>query len=335
MHNAKVVETYKHIITKARRLPLDLRSLGLLKGVVKQQFQNKVRPHRSGVDSRSVTKAVSVLDRILNDMDLESMEHVWDYLYKQQEQAWIPQFTKTKYSVFREIWPQVHLMEEVAPNLKQLREYQRYLSKDLNEDFSVLKFMGINLSEPGLQMLPRRSSSQVEDLSQMLHHVFQFHHFVATNRSKITHLKIQPFEVIYPTNKYAQPVHVSVRDRLLKKKVNYMKDLCKLYKPMAKGDLEHLINVATTADVTSFDLEINAAYFRYMERNRLSEVENKNPAVLQLRNKKLIPNENNIRKILRLYVMKQFYMEDGSYQMSWMQNFYEDPTAVSCNRNNA
>ena len=78
MHNAKVVETYKHIITKARRLPLDLRSLGLLKGVVKQQFQNKVRPHRSGVDSRSVTKAVSVLDRILNDMDLESMEHVWD-----------------------------------------------------------------------------------------------------------------------------------------------------------------------------------------------------------------------------------------------------------------
>lgn len=335
MHNAKAIEAYKHIIAKVRRLPLDLRSLSLLKGVVKQQFYNKVRPHRSGVDSRSVTKAVSILDRILSDVDLESMEHVWDYLYKRQEQAWIPQFNRTKYSVFREIWPQVHLMEEVAPNLKQLREYQRHLSKDLNEEFSVLKFMGIHLTEPGLQMLPRRASSDIEDLSQTLHHVSQFHQFVAANRSKLTHLKIQPFEVVYPTNKYAQPVHVSVRDRLLKKKVNYMKDLCKLYKPMEKGDLEHLINVATTADVASSDLEINAAYFRYMEGKRRSDVELKNPAVLQLRSKILIPNENNIRKILRLYVMKQFYMENGSYQMSWMQNFYEDPTAVSRNRNNA
>jgi hypothetical protein len=335
MHNAKAIAAYKHIIAKVRRLPADLRTLGLLKTVVKQQFLTKIKPHRSGVDARSVAKATSVLDRVLIDVDLEGMVNVWDYLYKRQEQAWIPQFSRMKYSAFREIWPHVHLMEEVAPNLKQLREYQRHLSKDLNEEFSVLKFMGINLTEPGLQMLPRKPSPHAEDLTQLLRKVSQFHQFVATNRLKLTHLKIQPLEVVYPTNKYAQPVHVSVRDRLLKKKVNYMKDLCKLYKPMQKGDLEHLINVATTADVATPDVEINAAYFRYMERKCRSELEHKNPAMLQLRSKKLVPNENNIRKILRLYVMKQFYIENGSYQMSWMQNFYEDPTVVSRNRNNA
>lgn len=323
----KALRAYKELISKIRLLPLDKITLEAVKAQTKQQFYSERRPFRSGVDSHRILKIKETINLILNDADLEKLTEVWDSVYKQDSPPWIQKFKNLSYTKFRDIWPQVHLVKEVAPNLKALKEYDTKITEEQHGHFSLMEFM--DMSEPHwtFKMLVKNTEKVPDsDIDHVIKCLTKFHKFVSDNDSRITHLKIQPLEVIYPTNRYARPLHVSERERLLKKKVNYMKQLCNLHKPLRKGDLEHLINVATSVP-NSGHHEINPAYFRFMERRRASQVIHMNPSVRHfLQTKKLVPNDNNIRKYLRQYVMKQYYIENGSYQMSWMQNFYEHST---------
>lgn len=330
---------YKQICRHIHRIPLDNKTIGYLKTYSKSKFATPLKKgqfQHSPIDKRLYDRSMKVLNDILVNEDYKSIDTLLDFVYKdmQPQSPWISQFMKYKYTAFRPYWPQVHLLDELAHGSKHSKLYKEYLENEKDTDLCLQEYFGISSVSTKLKLKPLRwqGDNEPSQITDILLEFKKLHTFLFKNQDKLTHLKIQPIEVAYPTNRFALPLHVTQRDRLLKEKINYAKSLCEEFKPIRKESLDHLIRFAIHKpgdDKPEEAYQINEMFFRYMRRKHSIESTTLSPLTRKyLRSKKLIPNDNNIRKYIREYVRRQFYCDSSDYKMSWMQNFYENEKRI-------
>lgn len=337
----KLCQYYKQVYRRIYRLPVDPRTLNLLHTYTRAQFEvplNKIQYQHNPINKKLYDKGIKILDNILIEDDYDSLEEVLDFVYKetQPQSQWILDFMKYKYLAFKPHWPQVHLFRELTKSPKHLALYEESLKNDKNEDLSLIEYFDIvpNANDIDLRPLKSMTKDTPSPITIITQEFKKLHSFLIRNQERLTHLKIQPMEVAYPTNRFALPIHVTKRDLMLKEKINYSKRLCEEFIPMKESSLENLIKFAIHKpgknDVDP-SYEINKNFYRYMIRKHKIERMELNPLKKKyVRTKNLIPNDNNIRKYMREYVRKQFSYDSklGSYKMSWMQNFYENENRI-------
>ncbi|CUM48665.1 uncharacterized protein AC631_00308 [Debaryomyces fabryi] len=331
---------YKQICRRIHRLPLDHKTIECLRLHCKSKFVTQLKKgqyQHTSIDKSSFDKGIKVLDDVLVNENYDSLNTILDFIYKEAlpQPQWVSDFMKYKYTAFRPCWPQVHLFNELTTTPKQSKLYEEALEKDKDMDLSLVSYFGIKPASIDTDLKPLKLAiDKTSPVSKILLEFKKLHSFVFRNQEKLTHLKVQPLEVIYPANRFGLPIHVTQRDKLLKQKVNYAKSLCQEFKPIYENSLNHLVEFAiykpgSTKGNDAY--KINENFFKYMIRKHNYERDNLNPLYKHhLRNKKLIPNDNNIRKYMREYVRKQFYYDSKlkTYKMCWMQNFYENEKRI-------
>lgn len=332
---------YKQICRRIHRLPLDHKTIERFQLYCKSKFLTQLKKgqyQHSCIDRSSYDKGIKVLDDVLVNENYDSLNTILDFVYKETlpQPQWISDFMKYKYTAFRSCWPQIHLFNELATTPKQSKLYEEALEKDKDVDLSLVSYFGIKPESIDFDLKPLKFTihDMTSPVSEILVEFKKLHSFVFRNQEKLTHLKIQPLEVTYPANRFGLPIHVTQRDKLLKQKLNYAKSICQEFKPLCVDSLNHLVEFAKfkPGNIKGNDAyKINENFFKYMIRKHNYERDNLNPLYKKhLRNKKLIPNDNNIRKYMREYVRKQFYYdyELKTYKMCWMQNFYENEKRI-------
>lgn len=279
-------------------------------------------------------KAVQIMDNILERRDPDVIHKILDFSYKEIEPAptWVQIFQKQKFLLFKQCWPQIHLIDEIAPGSKQQKAYWQKLKEQMGLEFSLLNFFDIDKEniEGQLEPIEKEKGSTYSLIEEIADEHFKFHSFLFHNQAKITHLKIQAMEVFYPPNTFGLPLHIQRRNEIFLDKINYSKRLGLEYRAIEEETLKYLIDFAIHTpreDVATEPYGINRNYHRYMQR----KLKGDNKKSLKKPKKQLILNDNNIRKIYRAYISKQFYYDNDSqkYKLSWMQNFYENDKRIA------
>ncbi|CAH6722996.1 putative genetic interactor of prohibitin 5, mitochondrial [[Candida] jaroonii] len=276
----------KNIITKIRRLPIDGVTLQKLKDHVKKEFK------KPQVDSRKLRRAHRIMDDIIDNENWSAIAEVLDYVYKTVEgKKTYPQHYRMieiikgmNYDDARWI-PQTHLLKELKINDKLHNAFDN----DLAMPRHVLE---VDENADTIELLPLKSKSPKNNLLPQLMKFYEF-----LGKSSVTHLKLPPFNVVYPPNRFGKPMHIIDRDKILNTKLKYIKTILQ-YRPISEYSLQELNKVL------DYQIPINEYFFKYMVRkDRI------------IGKKKLIPTDKNIVKIYRQYLMKQFYIQNG-YKMN-------------------
>lgn len=319
--------SYRALWRRVCRLPLDRRTLGNLQFRLRREYGSGKQPHRKRFLSYS-----ALLDRFLVHEDFSVLEAILDYTYKPLDKRWAV-FCGLGHLSLAEHWPTVHLISEIDSKGASEQSYQQAIRRQKPESFSIMQHLGLSLSKEeetrflALSRLPSASQDLKTNMNQLMADVAQFYNFLHVNQAKVTHIKVPPFELVLETNRFGLPLSVVLRNSRLKLKVNQVKDFLRQYRPMEKEDLAHVIRLAIHRPLQNPqpELALNPAYFRFMARKHLREEKSLAPYIRKYnRNKKFVPSDNNLRKLLRGYVKKQFYVDPKTgYTMSWMQDFYE------------
>lgn len=325
---SKVVQSYRDLYRKIGRLPLDTRSLNLLKQNVLSEFRTGKAVHKhAGVDSKRVQAFLSLLDDILLYRKYKRMADLLDYIYKSSRPTpnWITKFCSHKYSTWKDTWPQVHLLYEFGTEKSKALYREQLASLETVSEFLLLKALNLVLPKNEPVLTPLSSLHvDLDDKASLLSRVQKLHAFVHQNAVVLLELKIHPLEVHYEPTRLGLPLSVASRENKLKEKINYIKGFLQSFRPLEEEDLKYLVLVTSTK-ATSAETSINNNFFRFMLRlirnppTEVSPFEKK-----YVWEKQLIPNERNIRFYYKQYVMKQFYVDEaGSYRMNPAKNFYE------------
>lgn len=315
------ISYYRSLYRRLGRLPLDTRSLGILKESVKLQFRTAkpIKTH-SLVDRKSYDQLSTIADDILLRKQYRELATLLDYIHKQkwQSERWKQDFVHTKYSQWIPIWPQVHLLREFGTP-KHIDAYDKELaSMDPPQTFSVLKELDLSVSSHLKPLEPLHIEKGHSNLQYLLENLTKFHIFLQKHTKALMDVKLMPIEVVYEPSRKGLPLSVAAREKIFRSKITYMKTLCQEFRPLRPGSMDHLVLVATGS---SGDFPINPVFFRYMKRTSLlvSPFERK-----YLVQKQLIPNDRNIRFQYRSYVVRQFSIDEvGAYKPCPMQNFYD------------
>lgn len=325
---SKVVHAYRELYRKVGRLPLDNRSLNILRQNVRHEFCCGKDVHKhAGLNPKLFLSFLSLLDDILIYRKYKRMADLLDLIYKPNRKIpdWVTQFCSYKYSTWKDTWPQVHLLNEFG-NEKSKALYREQLRElEPRMDFLLMKELNITLPEGESVLTPLpRSSSQSDGKAEVLARAQRLHGFVLENVDVLLDLKILPFEVHYEPTRLGLPLSVAARETKLKEKVNYAKGLVRSFRPVEEEDLKHLIRVASGTEIDA-DTSINAEFHRFMIRHSKSELDNVSPFEKKyVWQKRLIPDERNIRFYYKQYVLKQFYIDGaGDYRTSPAKNFYD------------
>jgi len=311
-----VKSQYKQLVRRVRRLPVDSCTLRGAVGVVKTNFALE-----NGSRGR-YNRTIRLLDEILVEWKFTKVPEVLDICYTKWNEKWAVEFLRLSFQSLKPYWPQYHLIHAIDDSAA-LKKYNRMLEKEKNDDFSVSKHFGFDPDTVESIPLVRAYASAQKSKLFLVSKLTEYHKLL-NNNPHICPDKLPMLEVAYPTNRFASPVHPKIRDNLLRSKVVFFKTLLQKYKPIEKLDLVHLYKVAIHKPSLPSDLDINPGFFRYMNRIKPQY----NPVLKKIRPKHLIPTDNNIRKIYRSYVMSLFYIEDGQFKPSWMDNFYENENPI-------
>ncbi|ODV81552.1 uncharacterized protein CANTADRAFT_3646 [Suhomyces tanzawaensis NRRL Y-17324] len=320
----RVLESYKQLCRQANRLPLDRGTISRFLALVKLEFRtgSPLKSSQIPVSRKKYNLLSQQLDSILIEEKYDEVQDLLDVIYKREPPpSWLREFNELNYTQMKGIWPQVHLIRELTKDAEVISKYNKSLELEKNEDFSMMRHFSLTSAKEGLSLV--RSYSQSPDLKPMMKSVSSLYNLLLDNQSKLSRSKIQSLEVVYPTNRFALPISPHKRDRMLRDKIASVRNLLHQYKPIPKHDLQRLIDVSLGKEGAQY--EINPNFYKYMIKKHRIEKQEMNIAVLRkLRQKHLVPNENNIRKWFRAYVVKQFYLDDdGQHKMSWMQNYYD------------
>ena len=333
----RVLSCFKEIIRRIRRLPVDYRTLNILSTYAKKEFKVPLKKRNFKfvpMNLKLYDRAVQIMDNILERRDPDVIHNILDFSYKEVEPAptWVRLFQKQKFLLFKQYWPQVHLIDEIAPGSKLQKAYWQKLKEETGPEFSLMNFFGIDEKnvEGELEPIKKDKGSTNSLISELADRYFALHTFLFHNQAKITHLKIQAMEVFYPPNVFGLPLHTQRRNEIFLDKINYSKRVSLEYRAIEKETLRYLIDFAIHTPGEKEAIEpyrINRNYHRYMQRKLKGDYKKS----LRKPKKQLILNDNNIRKIYRAYVSKQFYYDKDSqkYKLSWMQNFYENDKRIA------
>lgn len=308
---------YRSLYRRLNRLPLDTGSLELLKSLVRSRFQHSKLGHAHSIpDRRSYDELIDLSDSILLKRKYRDLENLLDLIHKRkwQDEQWKRDFLQTKYSQWMPIWPQVHLLREFA-STKHTERYNKELERqNPSLEFSFMKEMNLEVSEHLSPLQPLKSKTNESNLTELFQSVTKFHTFLLQNASSVMEVKLKPLEVIFEPSRKGLPQSVASMENTFKLRITYLKELCQKYRPLKSGSMDHLVGVATGSPI------INPKFFRYMQNQSLKVSPFERKFMLQ---KQLIPNDRNIRFLYRDYAVRQFTVENGSYEKCPMQNFYE------------
>lgn len=280
------MSSFKNIITKIRRLPVDVRTLEKLKGHIKKEFK------KSGTGTRKIRRVNRVVDDIIEKENWSNIADVLDYVYKTIEGKevyaehfrMVEEVNKMNYDDAR--WfPQTHIIKELKIDDKFQQAFDEDLAMprhklDVDENIGSIELLPLKVKSSKTQFLPQLT---------------KFYDFLS--KSSVTHLKLPPMDVVYPPNRFGKPMHIVGRDKILNDRLKYIKTLLQ-YQPILEQSLLELNKVL------DYQIPINEYFFKYMMRkDRI------------IGKKKLIPTDKNIVKIYRQYLMKQFFISDG-YKMN-------------------
>ncbi|WEJ97398.1 hypothetical protein PSN45_004949 [Yamadazyma tenuis] len=245
---------------------------------------------------------------------------LFDYIFKDvmgsesypEQYGALKKFESYNYDQVRDIYPQVHLFKRLDVPEKYHQEFDKELKQE-KDDFSLVNYFKFDANTiPDIPLISRNQLNdehEKEEMKKVLNHVKQMYNFIAS-KENITHLKLRPMEVTYPSNKYGLPLHIIQRDKLLKDKLIYVKSVVNRYKPIPASILDQL------GQITNGD--INPHFFTYM-------IQKRRKVIVKIKgNKKFIPDSKNIVKIYREYLSKQFYYDPntGKYETSSVM-FYQ------------
>lgn len=292
-----MLRKYKQLCQRVRRLPLDSYTLSLLQGELKTEFGSK------RFDKKKFHKYISLFDDILLYENWPQLPVVLDDIYKARmtSKEYPDLFKKYKwfhnvnYDEIRLVYPHKHLFKDLSTPEKYQDKFNALLQEE-GDSVLVMKSLGIDKSKGQhsfeLVNRPLVNSSRVQALEE----IKQLYEFIA-HHDKITHLKVLPFEVLYPSDKFGLPLHIIQRDKTLHDHLNYVKNIIKTFQPISKS---HLIQLGLVAD---FTIPLNNNFFKYMVKKRQTKM------VALKTNKSVIPSQKNIIKWYKDYLIKQFYCE--------------------------
>lgn len=302
---------YKELYKNINRLPLDQKSLELAKKKIKKTFRDgKQLPNCPIDDPKRWRKAIDITSSLLQG-DYKELPNVLDLIYKDStpQGPWIHQFLETKYSAFKDVWPQVHLLHEFGKE-KHINSYNQELSKQTVGEFSLMKEMNLKLQPDEIPLQPLRKAEAGSSLNDLISKMKAFHTFVSRHSDTLLSGRPKPFEIIYEPTRFGLPKSVAARERDIKFKVNYMKEILKQVQPIPKDLAQHLCKVATSTS-SELDIVLNSNFFRYMSRTHASRNDVSPFERKYLRQKQLVPNERNIRFCIKDWAAKQVYEDEN------------------------
>lgn len=324
---AKTLQLYKNLYKNINRLPLDVTTLELAKSKARNAFRyGRPASSYSVPDRKRYDLVMKTVKEILHSQDFKYFPQLLDLIYKDPKHnpEWTCRFLDTRYSLLKNVWPQVHLLHEFGPS-KSVQVYDNELSKAAPQtnDFLLMQWMEIpDNVEVSLTPLPRQASND-NDLKQIVTKAEHFHKFLLANGPRVTGTKVKPFDVYYEPNRFGLPASVPKREHNFRTKITYMKHLVLTFRPLDHKVCLHLKDVASGRNIRP-ETVLNPNFARFMSRQKRRSVQAPSPFEQKyLRQKLLIANDRNIRYLYKDYAFKQFYVDEkGEYHMIPM-HFYD------------
>lgn len=308
-----MIKQYKRVCRSIRRLPVDTKTLEHVQNQAKNEFSRKY------INTKRLRNYQALLDDIVMYENWPRLFSLFDDLYRSRLTAGdFPQlystfhrFQNVNYDDVRHIYPHVHLFHELdAPE-----PFQHRFNNSLEQEEDVISVLALLKHNGSDLTLPLRALEEPQSgHDTMIDEIKKLYQFVAKN-DKLTHLKLLPFEVTYPSDKFGFPLHIIQRDKLLKDHLKYVKYIISRFQPVNKLYLDQL------AAVSNYEIGLNQNFFKYMIKKRTIM-----PAVVNLKtNKSVIPDLKNIIKWYKEYLTKQFYVDkeaDNYVYRLYPINFY-------------
>lgn len=283
------------MIGQVRRLPVDVVTLARAKAHAKHQFQVSAVLARTLGRYRDYSR---VMAQIL-DGDYSQLKQVLDIVYKHRGRAvykhhynTINTFVGRNYDQLRHSYPQLHLFTQLNVPPRYLQRYNDSLS--VANNLIIVDTGGLNkIQSDPIALI--HSQPKVDDTN--LNQIQRFYSFL---RSQGPGRKILgPIDVVYPPNRFGKALNIVQRDKILHNRINDVKKVVSAYKPISKHDLTTLNAVATG------EIPLNPQFWSHLRKNH-----------------KLLPFPKKIIKLYKMYLVDQFYIEDGVYHMNWLNKFY-------------
>lgn len=325
---SKVAKSYRELCRNVGRLPLDNKSLSILRQKVRDEFRSGKDVHRfAGVNPKPFHSFLSLMNDILMFRKYKRVADLLDVIYKPNHNLpeWITEFCSYKYSMWKDTWPQIHLLNEFG-NEKSKTIYKEQLkAMEPKTEFLLMEELNLTLPKNETILTPLLMLSEESDKkTDLLGRVQKLHSFIFENADILLDLKVLPLEVYYEPTRLGLPLSVAARENKLKKKLNYIKTLVRSFRPLEEESIIHLINVSSANDM-GFETSINPNFYRFMLRHNKGKLENTSPFEKKyVWQKTLIPDARNIRSYYKQYAMKQFYIDNaGDYRVSPAKNYYD------------
>lgn len=330
-----IIRNYRNLYRRLVKLPLDEASLGHLRLKIRSRFesnqdQNQDISRKHILNRKQYEHAIHVMDSILVKNKFLSFGSLLDlvYVFDEPQPQWVSDFHHTKYSAFKPVWPQIHLIDEFGSK-NHIRLYYHELEKlEPILNFLIMKEMSLEDDPelPPLEPIKHNFSSDVSNQSSLLvlyNNINGFYKFLNQHSSKILKdIKIKKFEVFYKPNPYGYPLSVETREIILRKKINYMKKILRTHVPISLIGLLNIISF-----IKDESKVINPNYYRHMVRKRENDAINGTISYYEKKfvmDKQLIPDERLFRFYYRKYAVGQFSRNDNNtYIMSPMSSIYE------------
>lgn len=275
-----------------------------------------------------------MLDSLLIDEQYSNIPTILDYLFKAQEPLpeWVRVYNTMPLQAIVSRLPQVHLITELTKDKKQLADYFESLEQQKGEEIpwsgslqKGIDSVGVLYKSGKLAPITHRPLVQPTipdaEYDSAIQSLCKNHSFVQKHQKVLTHLTLQPLEILYPLNAMGKPLPPNRQQKLERETVaSVNRTLFEQSRPIRKDHLLHLKELATSTVPKS----VNPKFFKSIAKSRKS-----NPVSplkkKYLQQRKNMPTPNSIKKIIREYVMKQYYWdsETNKYMLSPLKDFYE------------
>lgn len=328
----KPLQAYRELVRGVRRLPLDVLTLERAKSELKRRFNDS-----KGPQSSLVRRWQATFEAILIRHEYGRIHEIFDELFKKRDREnmpeWLYQLRETDYLRLKPYWPQVELIKDIVGDSSLITKYSQNLDLQRPRDICVHEFLQLsdhplsNIEKYELTPLKKELASKddsksfqsIVNESRVLFDFLLKH----TSRLDISN-KVPYFEMIYEPTTTGLPWSASYRDLRLKKHISNIKLLFDSNLPMKEQDLSRLSSITLDPNFT-----INPIFYKVMVRAREKAIQSPpNPLFSKyLELKQLVPSKRNMNHFYRLYLLRQYYIDNaGHYQVSWINNYYEsDP----------
>lgn len=318
---------YRTLLRRIRKLPFDAKTVQHARTKLKTLVDRPSKRYHS----KSIKQYIAAFDSLLVDEKYDHIPSILDIIYKKLEPSpvWVKNYNKMEFNDIISRIPQHHLMEELTSDQKTLKEYHETLEKKYKTEIPWPESSLREINEVGTQVftpIKKLSTSPSKHEQALFDSTMQKfienYNFVYKNQLQLTHLKLQPLEILYPINQYGQPLPLN---RIKKLQREYLaKTVNIIFETIPPIKKEYIFNLYDF--VASVDSEVNPFFFKALQRKRDKTKETQSPLKRKYESQRnTLPSQNSIKKIVREYILRQYYWDSDleKFMLSPMREFYE------------